>query len=447
MDRELTTPSISILAQSERGEILLDLLAAAGRKLHFFTRDCDLLYQLSQQPPQLLIIDADSTGIDIQSLLFRAQATCAGQMPMMLLLTAQEAEIELLVETSCGLLDCLPANCDMKLLRAKVSFLLGLQKQQSIHSEALRQLEQISHHQRVLLEAAADGLLGLDKSGVIQFANTAAGDLLCCRSEQLIGRHFKSLTDPEWYQLSPKAPTSAETVDNPRGSQITHPTAISLFEEDCYFYRSNGRAFPVACRPGLVDGDSDFDSVVLFEDISVRKKEEAQLRQRAERDALTGLANRAAFEEFLEGTLARAARSGKQVGLLYLDLDDFKPVNDRFGHQAGDQLLLRVAKLLKQSVRVGDLVARLGGDEFALVLDDVAGHEGCEKVMANISKIFAVPHRIGRATVNCGSSIGIARFPVDGKDPATLIAVADEAMYRQKHSNHQVLRDKLTAVA
>ena len=67
MDRELTTPSITILAQSERGESLLNLLAAAGRKLHLFTRDCDLLYQLSQQPPQLLIIDADSTGIDIQS--------------------------------------------------------------------------------------------------------------------------------------------------------------------------------------------------------------------------------------------------------------------------------------------------------------------------------------------------------------------------------------------
>ncbi|HAC34375.1 MAG TPA: hypothetical protein DCF45_07645 [Gammaproteobacteria bacterium] len=447
MDRELTTPSITILAQSERGESLLNLLAAAGRKLHLFTRDCDLLYQLSQQPPQLLIIDADSTGIDIQSLLFRAQASCDGQMPMALLLAAQETEIELLVGTSCGLLDCLPANCDMKLLRAKVSFLLGLQKQQSIHSEALRQLEQISHHQRVLLEATADGLLGLDKSGVIRFANAAAGDLLCCRSEQLIGRHFNNLTDPEWYQRSLIAPTSAEAIENRRGSQFSHPAAISLFEEDCYFYRANGRAFPVACRPGLVDGDSDFDSVVLFEDISVRKKEEAHLRQRAERDALTGLANRAVFEEFLEGTLARAARSGKQVGLLYLDLDNFKPINDRLGHQAGDQLLLRVAKLLKESVRAGDLVARLGGDEFVLVLDDVAGQEGCEKVVANISKIFAVPHRIGRATVHCGSSIGVARFPVDGKDPATLLAVADEAMYRQKQANHQAVSDKLTAVA
>ncbi len=258
--------------------------------------------------------------------------------------------------------------------------------------------------------------MGLDREGVIRFANSAAGDLLRCESDELLGRCYSALLQPGWNE------------EHPDRDQIRLVTEGN----DTVFYRVDGRSFPVACRPGAVTGDSQVTSVVLFEDISARKAAEAALRKRAEQDPLTGLANRGAFQDFLNGALARARRSQKQIGLLYLDLDGFKKINDQHGHQVGDQVLTGIAQRLVETVREGDLVGRLGGDEFVVVLDDVAGNLGCEVAARNISGKLNLPHPIGSLSVRCPTSIGIAVFPDLAEDEAALLTTADRAMYRQK---------------
>ncbi|MFA7267757.1 MAG: GGDEF domain-containing protein [Sterolibacterium sp.] len=160
---------------------------------------------------------------------------------------------------------------------------------------------------------------------------------------------------------------------------------------------------------------------------------QARMTHMAHHDALTDLPNRALFEDRLRQAMARAERHGKQVALLFLDLDGFKPVNDNYGHEIGDTVLREVAERLRETVRRADTVARLGGDEFVIVLADLdeprpTAQAVAEKCMEAIAPAFLV----GDKRLTLGFSIGIALFPEDGEGVATLLARADHAMYRAK---------------
>ncbi len=166
--------------------------------------------------------------------------------------------------------------------------------------------------------------------------------------------------------------------------------------------------------------------------------EEAQrlAQSLARHDALTGLPNRRVFAEVLETARLQAARGGPQFAVLSLDLDRFKPVNDIYGHQAGDDVLREVATRIGAVARVGDTVARLGGDEFALIMHSANSDEEPAAAAATLADriIDAVgrPISIGDRCVDVGASIGIAICPMDGTDPETLLRAADMAMYRAK---------------
>ncbi|WP_345793984.1 diguanylate cyclase [Thauera sp. JM12B12] len=152
----------------------------------------------------------------------------------------------------------------------------------------------------------------------------------------------------------------------------------------------------------------------------------------ASRDPLTGLANRHRFQEQLDHELLRAPRTGGAVGLMYIDLDGFKAVNDRLGHHAGDALLQQVASRLRACVRATDTVARLGGDEFAIILPvlhqaEDAAHIG-EKLLARLAE----PYQLDAETAHISASIGFALHPRDGRSATELIHSADRAMYEAK---------------
>jgi len=415
------TSPVMILAAAGLGEQWLDLLATSNRTVTLFTNHSDLLYQIAQIEPALIIIDDQSAGCSPELLSVRISQRDMAMPPATLVVANSNRAAALTVELDGIPFDYLPADCEPSMLQAKVSFLLRMQRQQQLFYSSLRELDRVNHQHQQLLNATADGILGLDWQGVIRFANAAAGDLLLCDCDQLLGRNYRALLQPGW--------SDSTTQDE----QSFHP----VHSEDQVFFRVDGRAFPVACRPGAVNGDSEVTSVVLFEDISARKELEAALRRRAEQDPLTGLANRATFTDFLNGALSRARRSDKQVGLLYLDLDGFKQINDRLGHHIGDQLLKGVSRRLVSAVRTGDLVARMGGDEFVVVLDDVAGEQGCRAAAQTIASVLSVPHRINNAEISCVPSIGIATFPIDGEDEVSLLAASDQAMYREKQGRDQ----------
>ena len=158
----------------------------------------------------------------------------------------------------------------------------------------------------------------------------------------------------------------------------------------------------------------------------------AALREEATHDPLTGLANRRLFYDRLQRAIRHAARYGGKVGILYVDLDRFKDINDRHGHHVGDAVLMEVSQRLLDCVRESDSVARLGGDEFVVLLEGVQGNQDCIAAALKIEQSLANTTRFGDLRLEIDASIGQSLYPDDGSDEDSLIRAADAAMYRVK---------------
>ena len=170
----------------------------------------------------------------------------------------------------------------------------------------------------------------------------------------------------------------------------------------------------------------------LFEDITRERQTAAQLIHLAEHDALTGLYNRHRFQDHLERMISNARRSGASFALLYFDLDKFKPINDRFGHRAGDAVLVRVSEAVSALVRSGEMLARLGGDEFA-ILSELSTEEEAVRLAERIAgAVGALEFSFEEEDIRLTASIGITLFPRDGDNADELVAHADAAMYQAK---------------
>ena len=164
---------------------------------------------------------------------------------------------------------------------------------------------------------------------------------------------------------------------------------------------------------------------------------QARAEAAALHDPLTGLPNRSAFEGGLSEAFRRLERYGERFALFCLDLDGFKGINDRLGHQAGDQLLRQVAGRLAGAARVGETIARVGGDEFVMIVRSGAEANDAERRADDIAKCFEAPFALDRGTVLCRASIGIAQAPSDGVDHAALLGSADAALYKAKRASGQ----------
>jgi diguanylate cyclase (GGDEF)-like protein len=165
-----------------------------------------------------------------------------------------------------------------------------------------------------------------------------------------------------------------------------------------------------------------------------RVRRHRDLIRRAYFDTLTGLPNRSLFQDRLQQAVAQARRASRRLAVLYLDLDDFKWVNDTLGHHAGDELLRRMASVLTSSLRETDTVARLAGDEFAIVLPDVGDARQIDKVLATLRSRLQKPARIAGHDLKLRASIGVAVFPLHAQDADALLRSADAAMYRVKRA-------------
>jgi diguanylate cyclase (GGDEF)-like protein/PAS domain S-box-containing protein len=196
--------------------------------------------------------------------------------------------------------------------------------------------------------------------------------------------------------------------------------------------RKDGRWIWVGVEAVRLERADDVDvwQGILF-DVTARKQLEERLAYQATHDPLTGLPNRALLAARLSQALSRAARRGRRVAVLFVDLDDFKVVNDTLGHEAGDELLVAVAGRLSRCVREGDTVARLGGDEFTLLLEDLGDGREASIVAERVMAALRPPVRLAEREVTATPSIGIA-IAEPGDDAAELLRRADVAMYRAK---------------
>ncbi len=157
-----------------------------------------------------------------------------------------------------------------------------------------------------------------------------------------------------------------------------------------------------------------------------------EFRSLAYHDDLTGLPNRSLFHDRLGLAITHSCRHETHLALLFLDLDDFKDVNDSFGHASGDRVLVELASRIRSTVRAEDTVARLGGDEFIVLLAEVTGAGDAARVAAKILDAVRAPLRLDGHQVSIGASVGVSVFPRDGVSPEELVRSADQAMYRAK---------------
>jgi diguanylate cyclase (GGDEF)-like protein/PAS domain S-box-containing protein len=203
--------------------------------------------------------------------------------------------------------------------------------------------------------------------------------------------------------------------------------------------RKNGDVFPQWLTVNAIkDDDGKVTHYVgIFKDVTQQKAVEEKLQRMAYYDPLTELPNRALFRDRLEHEIELAERSRTRVALLFLDLDQFKYVNDTLGHDAGDQLLVEAAKRIRACVRQSDTIARLGGDEFTLILANVGDTARVGDVADKVIHALQMPFRLGNSEVFIGASIGISVYPDDGTDFVTLTKNADAAMYQAKHAGRR----------
>jgi diguanylate cyclase (GGDEF)-like protein/PAS domain S-box-containing protein len=180
--------------------------------------------------------------------------------------------------------------------------------------------------------------------------------------------------------------------------------------------------------------------VSMFEDITQSKRSEEALYKLAHEDALTGLPNGALLRARLEQSLSRAERNGSMLGVLFLDLDMFKSINDTLGHPVGDALLQRVAEAISQRVRGADSVARLGGDEFVVLMEDIQEPTVAAQLARRLLEAFSTPFQAKGHALKISTSIGISIYPIDGKDMETLLRNADVAMYQAKEQGRNTYR-------
>jgi diguanylate cyclase (GGDEF)-like protein len=222
--------------------------------------------------------------------------------------------------------------------------------------------------------------------------------------------------------------------------QLVDPQAFAAKVQELYMQpeaESNdtiifkdGRVFERYSKPQLVDGEV-VGRVWSFSDVTERKQLEKELSYQAFHDALTGLANKALFRDRLNVALARIERTRASVAVLFLDIDDFKVVNDSLGHSIGDELLVAVAQLLEGCLRHADTAARLGGDEFAVLIEDIDHHDEAIKLAERILEVLRRPITVGSRELSITVSIGVT-FGVVGSTSEELLSKVDLAMYMAK---------------
>ena len=196
--------------------------------------------------------------------------------------------------------------------------------------------------------------------------------------------------------------------------------------------RKNGERFPteISLSHGSLPGQRLYTLVIR--DTTDRVQQAEQLAYQAEHDHLTNLPNRTLLYERLRAGIARADRYGRKLGVVYIDLDEFKPINDRYGHETGDCLLQAVARRLNDTMRQSDTISRIGGDEFIICLEQIKNEQDAIAATRKIIESLRAPFQILGRHVAISASIGIAVYPDHGHETETLLRLADRAMYHAK---------------
>lgn len=285
----------------------------------------------------------------------------------------------------------------------------------------------------VAFQASREGILLTDRHNRILDVNPAFSTITGYTHDEVVGRNPRllgsGLQDRTFYEA---LWTKLHAEGSWRGQLLNR--------------RKSGEVYPQLLSISVLRDTAGAPThyMALLFDISDIKESERALQHLADHDVLSGLPNRRLLSDRLHHAMLQTRRNGKPMAVCYLDLDAFKPVNDRLGHAAGDALLVEIARRLQGSVRAGDTVARFGGDEFVLVLGDLADAAECEQVLRRVLANVAAPVHIGGDTACVTASLGVVMFHGTAAeaddDGDSLLRRADRAMYTAKQDGHNCFR-------
>ena len=284
---------------------------------------------------------------------------------------------------------------------------------------AERALAESEARNRRIVETASEGIWIIDADTRVTFVNQRMADMLGYAQDEIIGQRGDGFLYPE-------------DLDDHRAQMAARQAGRSTGYER-RFRRKDGTELwtQVSGTPIMHPDGSYGGAFAMFTDISHLKEQQRQLQHIAHYDALTGIPNRMLLADRMHQALAQARRAGRLMAVCYVDLDGFKPVNDTFGHDAGDRVLVEIAHRLREGLRGGDTVARLGGDEFVLLLG-IEQQEECEVALRRVLDAISQPLSVAGRPVAISASVGVTLYPQDDADPDTLLRHADQAMYAAK---------------
>ncbi len=284
---------------------------------------------------------------------------------------------------------------------------------------------------RLLADHASDLIWTMDLDGRFTYLSPSVEKLLGEDAAAILPRGLAEI-------LTPASAAIAEHGLHGLIAAIRAGLPVPAFRHELEYRRRNGSTvWTEATVSGMRNGAGAFIGLLgVTRDISERRRVEEHIRHLAQHDMLTGLPNRALFSDRLQLALAVARREQRQLAVLFIDLDRFKPVNDHLGHRAGDLLLKEVAPRMLGCVRESDSVARIGGDEFVILLRGVDNADAALGVAEKIRHSLARPYLVAGHALRISASIGVALYPEHGGDENELAKHADIAMYQAKNAGH-----------
>lgn len=307
----------------------------------------------------------------------------------------------------------------------------GMEEAHLSTEKMMHQLQNEKKQVSSILDAVQDCILTMDSYGIIKMVNNGAEQIFDYKSIELVNENLSKIIP--------------EILINENGGHLLSDSnghfiydQIVTFESDGL--RKNGEIFPVEVTLNPVKTNDKINITTVIRDITARKNEQEKVNLLALSDPLTGLANRHKYNDRLERAIKEGLRFDTQFALLFIDLDNFKPVNDTHGHLVGDRVLEHIAKELSASCRDVDLVARLGGDEFAILAIGLNQQTEvsilAERIIKNLSKLIIISSH----EIQVSASIGISNFPQDSLEIEALSRMADEALYSVKRQGRNDYR-------
>jgi diguanylate cyclase (GGDEF)-like protein/PAS domain S-box-containing protein len=280
----------------------------------------------------------------------------------------------------------------------------------------------------VILASIGEAVIATDADGRINTLNTEAEHLTGWSQQQALGQPVGQVL--RLIDIDKRTP-----LDCPAMATVRENRSMRL-EGDALLVARDGREFivEVSASPVRAEGSEPLGAVLICRDVSDTRHLQRCIAWQAGHDALTHLPNRNLLTDRLRQAMAQAIRQNTLLAVCYLDLDGFKPINDRYGHDIGDRVLVAVAERLTEIVRDTDTVARIGGDEFVLLLTGAVKPADFRPVLDRLVAEIAAPYQVDSRQVSVSASIGVALCPLDDSDPDTILRHADHAMYYAKQT-------------